>query len=123
MAERLFGQGVYWKEENGVTETFQEEYRVDPEDIDALRQVAARFALGKPLLEGELNQIHQIVNLGETDGVSPQLNSHYRLETRDSGRVEIFGNKGGKEAEIVPIKGKDNVYMVIRRAPIQAKHV
>jgi len=115
-------QGIYYKVEDGVTESMTEEVRC-VRDIDGLRQIAARFALGKELTPIELSQINDVQIAGGASIVSPRLN--YQLEIVEPGttgehRIETFGRTGEKQASFEPKPGGDHTFVITYKTPMHS---
>jgi hypothetical protein len=72
------------------------------EDLDVVRQGAARFALGRELSVEELGQIHASTELGYSHGVNPTLGLDLKGPKVRGLLTETYGRSDGKQAMIEP---------------------
>jgi hypothetical protein len=117
-------QGIYFEiESKGMVVKTEECRDVQVGEMDALRQIIARFALGRELRPNELSQINTALNAGDASGLSLQLNYQFetvKLGTAEEHRIESFGKSGEKRASFEPKFGADNVFVITYQSPVQS---
>jgi hypothetical protein len=72
------------------------------EDLDVVRQGAARFALGRLLTPEELEQVHASLELGYPRGVNPVLGLDLKGPKVRGLLTETYGRADGRQAMIEP---------------------